>query len=179
MTTVQRLATLPLLALALVAVLLVPHPPPAEAQTTVLATTLVKNTGQSPGVTRGLSSSQPRLAQQFTAGTSEAGYTLSSIGLDFNTISNTGFVGGQLTVTLNKNSSGEPGDALCTLSDPDTFSGSGVHAFGVPATCPTLEAGTAYFVVVERSGFIGHRHIQLNQREQRRRWRRDGLVNWE
>ncbi|WP_419554669.1 Calx-beta domain-containing protein [Candidatus Poriferisodalis sp.] len=155
MTASRRLVTLPLLALALIAVLLVPVPPPADAQTVILATTLVKNTGQSAGVPRGLSSTQPRLAQQFTAGTSEAGYTLSSIGIDFNTISNTNFVGGQLTVTLNANSSGNPGAALCTLSDPDTFSGSGVHTFVVPATCPTLAAGTAYFVVVERSGFFG------------------------
>ncbi|WP_419554640.1 Calx-beta domain-containing protein [Candidatus Poriferisodalis sp.] len=156
MTASRRLVTLPLLALALVAVLLVPVPPPAEAQTmSILATTLVKNTGQSAGVPRDLSSTQPRLAQQFTAGTSEAGYTLSSIGIDFNTITQTSFVGGQLTVTLNANSSGSPGAALCTLSDPDTFSGSGVHTFVVPATCPTLAAGTAYFVVVERSGFFG------------------------
>ena len=155
MTTVQRLATLPLLVLTLVAVLLVPPPPPADAQTIILSATLVKNTGQSAGANLGLSSSRDTLAQQFTTGSDEAGYTLGAIGINFTTITHTGFVGGQLTVTLNANSSGNPGAALCTLSDPDSFSASGGHAFVAPATCPTLEASTPYFVVVERSGFIG------------------------
>ena len=154
MTASWRLATLPLLVLALVAVLLVP-PPPADAQTSVLTTTLVKNTGQSAGTNLGLSSSRDTLAQQFTTGSDEAGYTLGSIGINFTTITHTGFVGGQLTVTLNENSSGNPGAALCTLSDPDSFSASGGHAFVAPATCPTLEASTPYFVVVERSDSIG------------------------
>ena len=124
----------------------------AEAQA---ATTLVKNTGQSSGISVTLSSTAPRRAQQFTTGTNDAGYTLSSIGINFNTISSTSTVGGQLTVTLNANSSGNPGDALCTLTDPATFSGSGVHTFVAPATCPTLDASTAYFVVATRSGFLG------------------------
>ncbi|WP_420621973.1 Calx-beta domain-containing protein [Candidatus Poriferisodalis sp.] len=153
MTTVQRLATLPLLVLALVAVLLVPVPPPADAQS--LTTTLVKNTGQSAGISISMSSTQPRLAQQFTTGTNEAGYTLGSIGISFNLITHTGFVGSQLTVTLNADSGGNPGAALCTLSDPGTFSGSGLHTFVVPATCATLAASTDYFVVAERSSFIG------------------------
>ncbi|WP_420445371.1 Calx-beta domain-containing protein [Candidatus Poriferisodalis sp.] len=152
MTAFRRLVTLPLLVLALVAVLLVPVPPPADAQTET--TVLVSNTGQSSGLSVTLSSSTSKRAQQFTTGSNEAGYTLGSIGINFTNIANTVFVGGQLTVTLNANSSGNPGAALCTLSNPGTFSGSGVQTFVVPATCPTLAASTAYFVVAERSGFV-------------------------
>ena len=60
-------------------------------------------------------------------------------------------MGTNLTVTLNADNSGEPGDALCTLTDPATFAASGVHTFDAPSsgtTCPTLTASTTYFVVV-------------------------------
>ena len=56
-------------------------------------------------------------------------------------------------MTLNEDSSGNPGTALCTLTDPGTFSASGVHAFAAPTTgtlCPTLTASTTYFAVIER-----------------------------
>ena len=36
-----------------------------------------------------------------------------------------------------------PGDALCTLSDPATFTSSGVQTFGAPGTCPTLAQPTS------------------------------------
>ena len=188
MTTSRRLATLPLLLIAL-AVLpwlprsLRPHagplalpsaPPtsflrpvsfallamalggallwsaPAQAQT---ATVLVKNTGQDSSGTQALDATNTKRAQAFTTGANPAGYTLGSIGFDFASITDTSTAGAHLKMTLNEgDSDGNPGTALCTLTDPGTFSGSGVQTFDAPITdpCPTLAAGTTYFAVIER-----------------------------
>ena len=119
---------------------------PADAQT---ATVLVKNTGQPSSGSQTLDTSR---AQEFTTGANPAGYTLSSIGFDFASITATSTAGAHLKMTLNADSSGNPGTALCTLTDPATFSGSGVQTFDAPTTdpCPTLEASTPYFAVIER-----------------------------
>ena len=101
---------------------------------------LVKNTGQNPVVTAlGLTSTVTKRTQGFTTGASLNGYALNSIGIMFHQIAP---AAGQdhsshLTVTLNEDDSGDPGDALCTLSSP-SFTGSGVQTFDAPATCPTL-----------------------------------------
>ena len=121
---------------------------PAEAQT---ATVLVSNTGQTSLMTPwALNSTIPKRAQAFTTGAHTAGYTVSSIGISFAGISDPSTAGDQLIVTLNANGNGNPGDALCTLGDPASFTGSGVHTFAAPATCPTLTASTTYFAVIER-----------------------------
>ena len=62
-------------------------------------------------------------------------------------------MGTELTATLNAESSGLPGSALCTLSDPATFTASGLHAFDAPTTdpCPPLAAETTYFLVLSRA----------------------------
>ena len=118
---------------------------------------LVKNTGQTIG-TNSLtlaSTGSTKRAQAFTTGGTISGYTLSSIGIVFHTIANTSTAGDHLTVTLNGDSSGNPGSTLCTLTDPTSFSGSGVQTFDAPTTnpCPTLSASTTYFVVIERVMF--------------------------
>ena len=108
---------------------------PAEAQT---ATVLVSNTGQTSLMTPwALTSTIPMRAQAFTTGAHTDGYTVSSIGVSFAGISDPSTAGDQLIVTLNANGDGNPGDALCTLGDPASFTGSGVHTFAAPATCPT------------------------------------------
>ena len=123
----------------------------AEAQT---ATVLVKNTGQSSSGTQTLdTSTNTKRAQAFTTGANPAGYTLSSIGFDFASITDITTAGDHLAVTLNAYSSGNPASsALCTLTDPANFTGSGVQTFDAPTTdpCPTLAAGTPYFAVIER-----------------------------
>ena len=115
----------------------------------------VQNTAQQLANTfRDLSAARPREAQQFTAGPHIAGYTLTSIVIDFHTIADTATAGSELTVTLNEESSSNPGDALCTLNDPGTFSASGLHTFTAPATgtlCPELAPGTNYLVVITRA----------------------------
>ena len=127
---------------------------PEEAQFSQHETevVLVKNTGQPRGTEPiGLSSAViAKRAQGFTTGAHSGGYTLISIGFDFGTIASTSTAGAHLTVTLNADSSGEPGAELCTLSDPASFTGDAVNAFDAPETCPTLSANTRYHVVIDR-----------------------------
>ena len=140
------------LTLIVMAAALLYTPPPAEAQT---ATTLVSNTGQTSGGTGTLSSG--RRAQAFTTGRSGYGYAVSSVGIDFSNIASTTTAGGNIKVTLNSVSGSDPGSVLCTLSDPTSFSSSGVQTFNVPPDtdsnpCPTLTPGTTYYIVIERTG---------------------------
>ena len=130
-------------------------PPTAEAQAAVL----VSNTGQTSEAFFGeLTTSTPSQAQAFTTGANNEGYTLHSIGFQFQSISDTSTAGADLKTTLNENSSGDPGNALCTLSDPASFTASSVNTFDAPTTgttCPTLTKQTTYFVVVERVSVSG------------------------
>ena len=119
---------------------------------------LVKNTGQTVSNPLNLDSFFAKRAQQFTTGADT--YTLGSIGFDFGAIFDTSTTGSQLTVTLNADNSGDPGDALCTLTDPTSFTANAVNTFDAPTTCPTLAASTAYFAVIERSAFVGT--VQVN-----------------
>ena len=112
---------------------------------------LVKNTGIVSGNTGlVLNTTFPKAAQSFTTGTSTSGYTLSSIGFKFVSIADTSAAGADLKMTLNEDSSGEPGTVLCTLTDPASFAASGVNTFDAPTTCPTLAKETTYHVVLER-----------------------------
>ena len=124
--------------------------------TAVVPTVLISNTGQTAdGTARAIASNgSTSRAQAFTTGAEAGGYTLNSLGIDFNNIASTSTAGGELSVTLNEDSSGDPGTALCTLADPATFSASGLHTFDAPTTdpCPTLAASTTYFAVVARAG---------------------------
>ena len=142
----RALRTLSVFLVAVTALLALPLQ--AQAQTT-----LVSNTGQSDnGTARLLTSTNAKRAQAFTTGANADGYTLNSIGFDFDDIDDIMTAGSHLTVTLNADSSGDPGNDLCTLTDPTTFSGSGVQTFDAPTTdpCPTLAASTTYFAVIER-----------------------------
>ena len=119
------------------------------------ADVLVRNTGQtSDGTTRTLTNSRSTRAQAFTTGPNTNGYDLDSIGFLFDDIDNISTAGSQLTVTLRADSSGDPGNTLCTLSDPSSFTGSGVQTFTAPTSasnlCQTLTGNTTYFAVIER-----------------------------
>ena len=129
---------------------------PEEAQFTQHDTevTLVKNTGQTLLTGNSLTSSDTSFAQGFTTGSHADGYTLSSIGFAFPAIADTSTAGSQLTVTLNADDNGNPGDALCTLSDPSSFTALAVNTFDTPPTgtrhCPALAPSTTYFAVIDR-----------------------------
>ena len=143
-----------------------PEPPPRfDFSHITLPSVLVKNTGQTVGSAgNALASTVPKRAQAFTTGANPAGYTLGSIGFRFSTIADTSTAGGELTAMLNEVDGSNPGDALCTLTDPGSFTGGAVNTFTAPTSgtlCPTLEAETTYFFVLERSG-SGTTHIWLN-----------------
>ena len=101
-----------------------------ETSTIVGRDVLVQNTGQAQhpstsGVTED--------AQSFTTGTNADGYILESIGILLDTISNPAeTAGSELAATLNSETNGKPGTILCTLTDPTTFTGSGVQNFTAP-----------------------------------------------
>ena len=155
---------------------------PADAQT---ATVLVKNTGQPSSGSHTIDSSvNTGYAQAFTTGANPAGYTLSSIGFDFASITATSTAGAHLAVTLNEVSSGDPGSALCTLTDPATFSGSGVQDLRSAHDWHDVpNAGGGHDVLCrDRAGGVQHNGFYLFvQNCQRRRGhrRRDGLVDRE
>ena len=136
--------------------------------TTLAPAVMVKNTGQTAdGSAIAFSTNRfnPRtkLAQEFFTGTNAAGYRLNSISFDFGEIGISTTTGdiqlpdGDLEVTLNAPSSintSIPGDVLCTLSNPASYSSSGgVHTFDVRSgsSCPTLEVSETYFVVMTRT----------------------------
>ena len=97
----------------------------------------------------------PRHAQRFTTGSDAPGYTLETLLIGFYRIADRSTPGSELTVTLNEESNGNPGTALCTLINPSSFGGFGMHSFSAPNTgmdqCPALRANTTYFAVIERA----------------------------
>ena len=107
--------------------------------------------GNTTGSTEVLDSTTTKAAQAFTTGVHSDGYRLNAIAL-FMQLGNSATAGDHLTVTLNADSSGNPGNVLCTLDDPAVFNQVGLNTFDAPTTnpCPTLAANTTYFVVVER-----------------------------
>ena len=96
-----------------------------------------------------LDSTTDRHAQAFTTGAESNGYRLDSIGIFIFNLGDDSTAGEHLTVTLNQDDNGDPGDVLCTLSDPISFFTTVPNQFGA-AGCPTLAANTTYFVVIER-----------------------------
>ena len=118
---------------------------------------LVRNIGQSPeSAGEDFDNISPtQIAQAFTTGANSDGYALTSIGVHFHTIANANTAASRITATLNVDSSGLPGTALCTLTDPPSFSASGLHTFTTPTTdrCTVLEAGTTYWVTLVNDSF--------------------------
>ena len=116
---------------------------------------LVRNTAQTRNATGSDFDNQSptKMAQSFTTGAGADGYALTSIGIDFKNASPASTASSRITATLHKDSSGEPGDELCTLVDPPTFTSSGLQTFSVPTAgadrCANLAANTTYWIVLE------------------------------
>ena len=111
--------------------------------------TLVSNTGQTRASgTASLGSSNLLIGARFTTGT-DAKYQPTSFGLYVGDAPGTG-----LTATLNQSAtvSGAtvPGTAICTLTNPTSYSANSVNEFAAPTACGTLAADATYFVVLER-----------------------------
>ena len=121
--------------------------------TIVPADVLVRNTSRTSDSSQGLTNSRQLRAQAFTTGAAEEGYNLDAIGFLFNNIASATTAGSHLTATLNEETSGDPGNVLCTLTDPTSFTSSGLHSFTALTSgtqCPTLTANTTYFAVINR-----------------------------
>ena len=150
----RRVCPLPLLLIALLVLLmlaagLISGVRQVEAQT---SSVLVSNMDQGGDTVIGVNAALSKVAQRFTTGPEAVGFTLGSVGF-FSTVleEDHDTAGDYLSVTLNAVGSGNnPGDALCTLSDPLSFSGNAVNTFAAPASCPALAANTDYFVVIDR-----------------------------
>ena len=118
---------------------------------------LVSNLGVglagSGGIQRALSAGRSGFAQAFTTGAETGGYALGSVGIQVSHFYDASTVGDHLQVTINAVASGGgPGDALCTLTNPSSFSTPGVSAFEAPTgagACPQLATEATYFVVIE------------------------------
>ena len=114
---------------------------------------LVRNTSRTSNSSQGLTNNRQLRAQAFTTGAAEEGYNLDAIGFLFNNIASTTTAGDHLTATLNAETSGDPGNVLCTLTDPTSFTSAGLHSFTAPTSgtkCPTLTANMTYFAVINR-----------------------------
>ena len=93
------------------------------------------------------------VAQRFSTGIGNNGYTLDSIGIKFAAISAPSTAGDDIQVTVQRLSGTDPGDNVCTLDDPGSFTANAVNTFTAPTgdgRCPSLTKDTDYFVVVER-----------------------------
>ena len=102
-----------------------------------------------------LTATTAKLSQSFKSSSTAATFALEYVTLTFGTIGAPATVGDAITVTLNKDSSGTPGDVLCTLKNPTTFATTGPHNFHAPeatisSLCPKLASSTTYHVVIEK-----------------------------
>ena len=116
---------------------------------------LVRNTAQTRNATGSDFDNQSptKMAQSFTTGTEADGYALTSIGIHFKNATPVSTASSRITATLYNDSSGEPGDELCTLVDPPTFTSSGLQTFSVPTAgtdrCANLADNTTYWIILE------------------------------
>ena len=110
---------------------------------------IVKNTEL--GTTIALNpSSNSRQAQGFTAASDAEPYSLTEVRISFAAVDNPTAASTEITLTINAESSGFPGEELCTLSNPATIAGSGLSTFEAPDSCPPLTPGNTYYVVIAR-----------------------------
>ena len=100
-----------------------------------------------------MNATQPIAAQPFATGPNDAGYTLSSIGVTFEDVDDFAHAEDELTATLNEIGSGQPADTICTLINPAYIQKDSLNIFRASPGCPTPEANTHYFFVLQRTGF--------------------------
>ena len=119
------------------------------------APTLVSNLlvgSGSAGIQRAVDVARAGVAQAFTTGTHSGGYLLGSVGIQVTHFYNDATVGDHIQATIHEVRNGEPGDTICTLIHPSSFSTPGLIRFQAPTgddSCPKLKAQTSYFLVVE------------------------------
>ena len=170
MNTIRRIRPLPLalIALAALCAALVLIPWVVQAQTPSVLTSntgltaydsdqATQTQGSNPTQLRSLHGTS-RFAQRFTTGTDTNGYTLTSVGINFEHIHDPSIAGAELEMTIRTRNTtyGYPGDVVCTLDDPATFTASGVQTFTVPSSCPNLDHNPV-------GSLEGHYYVQLSR----------------
>ena len=139
-----------LLALALLAVVFAATP--AEQANAQTPQTFVANTGQADGPPAGLSNDY---AQAFTTGSSSAGYSLTSVAVEFSNIL-AGLSSSYLTASIYTESGGSPASSLGTLTNPASFPvSSSDQTLTFTSTGIDLAASTTYFLVIDMSSNRG------------------------
>ena len=109
---------------------------------------LLSNTGQTGTSAEEVTTTTPLYAQGFTTGSNVGGYHLTSVGADAATITDGAML--DLTATIREASEGAPGDVVCTLDPPASYSDNMANEFSVPDSCGHLAANTGYYFVLER-----------------------------
>ena len=111
-------------------------PPQAQAQT---LTTLVSNTGE----TLDSGSTGSIVAQNFRTGANADGYTISEVDIRLHA----GSGSTSTSVSIRKNTSGEPGDLVAALTNPSPLSRNSLNTFTAPVGT-RLDASTTYWITV-------------------------------
>ena len=110
--------------------------------------TFVSNLGQADGFNQALGNDY---AVAFTTGSNAAGYSLTSVGVEFGII-HSSFSSSDLTATIHTESSGSPGSSLGTLTKPASFPvSSSDQTLTFTSTGIDLSANTTYFLVLDLS----------------------------
>ena len=110
--------------------------PQAQAQT---LTTLVSNTGE----TLDSGSTGSIVAQNFRTGANADGYTISEVDIRLHA----GSGSTSTSVSIRKNTSGEPGDLVAALTNPSPLSRNSLNTFTAPVGT-RLDASTTYWITV-------------------------------
>ena len=129
---VRQVAVVALVAVAALFAL----PPQAQAQT---LTTLVSNTGE----TLDSGSTGSIVAQNFRTGANADGYTISEVDIRLHA----GSGSTSTSVSIRKNTSGEPGDLVAALTNPSPLSRNSLNTFTAPVGT-RLDASTTYWITV-------------------------------
>ncbi|WP_419838332.1 choice-of-anchor R domain-containing protein [Candidatus Poriferisodalis sp.] len=143
--------------MAVLAALLVAVPAGAQSPTS-----LVSNLGLTASAFGGPGARD--YAQAFTTGGNSAGYSLSSVDVHFENLTDAAWAS-KLAVTVNAAVSGNPGAVLGTLtpSSTGTFSTAQNLRFAAPGSGISLAADTTYFVVLDSiAGWIGSNNLRTS-----------------
>ena len=125
-----------------------PPPPPS----------LVSNLGQADGGFLGLVPSDR--AQAFSTGSSESGYTLGGVDVEFTALSDNQVFASKMTAAIWSDSGGAPGELVATLTNPAYQQTTADRVFGFDALAGgvALEADATYWLVLDSDGTLSGNH---------------------
>ncbi len=112
---------------------------------------LVSNLGQADGTFLGLVPNDR--AQAFTTGDNSTGYTLDSVDIEFTALSDAAIFSSKMTTAIHSDSSGAPGAAVATLTNPAYQATSTDLTLNFPGSLQ-LAANTTYWLVMDSDGSL-------------------------